>query len=146
MISIIICSRTKTITPVLLENIKNTVGANYELIVIDNSENNYSIFEAYNLGIKKSKSELLCFIHDDVLLHTNNWGTILIDIFNNNKNLGLLGVAGAKVKTKMPSPWWNCHYSQQVIKIIQHNGKENFQMELCKQLHFVLTHLGISTC
>ena len=121
-ISIIICSRAKTITPVLLENIKNTVGVNYELIVIDNSENNYSIFEAYNLGIKKSKSELLCFMHDDVLLHTNNWGTILVDIFNKNKNVGLLGVAGAKVKTKMPSPWWNCHYNQQVIKIIQHDG------------------------
>ncbi|MCK0109023.1 glycosyltransferase family protein [Flavobacteriaceae bacterium S0825] len=121
-ISIIICSRTKTITPVFLKNIENTVGVNYELIVIDNSENNYSIFEAYNLGIKKSEGELLCFMHDDVLLHTNNWGTILIDIFNNNKNVGLLGVAGAKVKTKMPSPWWNCHYNQQVINIIQHNG------------------------
>lgn len=120
-ISIIICSRTKLLAPVFLENIEKTVGVEYELIVIDNSENKHSIFEAYNLGIKKSKGEFLCFMHDDVLLHTNNWGGILQNIFNENKRIGLIGIAGAKVKTKMISPWWNCHYNQQVINIIQHD-------------------------
>jgi len=120
-ISIIICSRTKTIAPVFLENIENTVGVNYELIVIDNSQNNYSIFEAYNLGVKKSKTDYLCFIHDDISFHTNNWGATVLDIFKNNKKIGLIGVAGAKVKTKMPSPWWNCKEKYRVISIIQHH-------------------------
>jgi len=124
MISIIICSRTEILASTFLKNIEDTVGAEYELIVIDNFKNNYSIFEAYNIGIKQSKGDLLCFMHDDVLLHTNSWGKILIDIFNKNKNIGLLGVAGAKVKTKMASPWWNCHCNQQVINIIQHNGSD----------------------
>ena len=101
MISIIICSRTKTIKDSLAFNIKKTIGCEYELVIIDNSENQYSIFEAYNLGINKSKRDYLCFIHDDIFIHTVNWGHIVIEIFKNNIQIGLIGVAGAKVKTKI---------------------------------------------
>jgi hypothetical protein len=120
MISIIICSRTQTIPVYLSENIKNTIGCAYELIVIDNSENQYSIFEAYNFGIQKSKSDLLCLLHDDIIIHTTGWGNILIDIFNENDNIGLLGVAGTKIKTEMPSGWWNCPNEYKEINILQH--------------------------
>ncbi len=119
-ISIIICSREKQISKDLIENIKNTVGCDFELIVIDNSENKYSIFEAYNLGIEKSKGEYLCFIHDDVIFHTNDWGNVLECVFNENKEVGLIGVAGSKIKNKMPSAWWDCPAEQKVIHIIQH--------------------------
>jgi len=120
MISIIICSRTEAISKYLLENIKNTIGCDYELIVIDNSQSEYSIFEAYNIGIKKSKGNYWCFMHDDICIHTKNWGNILIDIFNKNQKIGLIGVAGSKMKTKMPSAWWNCPENQQVINILQY--------------------------
>jgi len=120
MLSIIICSRQAILNNNLNGNIHNTVGCNYELIVIDNSENNYSIFEAYNIGIKKSKGEYLCFIHDDILFHTNGWGKIINQIFNENKQIGLIGVAGAKSKTKMPSLWWSCPKEDKVASVIQH--------------------------
>ena len=67
MISIIICSRDKSISEELSTNISETINHDYELIVIDNSKNKYSIFEAYNSGIKKSKGLYWCFIHDDIL-------------------------------------------------------------------------------
>jgi glycosyltransferase involved in cell wall biosynthesis len=125
MISIIICSRRKTINRELSENIKNTIGYAYELIVIDNSENQYSIFEAYNLGIEKSTGNYLCFIHDDILFHTKDWGGVINAIFEKNEQIGLLGIAGAKIKTKMPSAWWDCPEEMRVINIIQHfNNRE----------------------
>jgi hypothetical protein len=127
MISIIICSRKKEIDTNLSENIKNTVGCEYELIVIDNSENKYSIFEAYNLGIKKSTGEYLCFMHDDIFIHTVGWGNILNNIFNTDYHIGLLGVAGTKIKTRMPSGWWNCANEYKEINIIQH--LENKEVE-----------------
>lgn len=120
MITIIICSRTKTISADLSDNIKNTIGCDYELIVIDNSENQYSIFEAYNLGIDRSKGDYLCFIHDDVIFHTKEWGLMVLGIFRQNKKLGLLGVAGAKTKTRMPSAWWDCSESDKLLYIKQH--------------------------
>ncbi len=104
----------------MYENIKNTIGCEYELIVIDNSENKYSIYQAYNLGIKKSNGKYLCFLHDDILFETNNWGLKINEIFENDLKIGLIGVAGAKTKTKMPSAWWDCLENQKVINIIQH--------------------------
>lgn len=124
MISIIICSRTSTIDSVLSENIKHTIGCNYELIIIDNAAKQYSIHEAYNIGITRSKNNLLCFLHDDILIHTNNWGNILIDLFNENKEIGLIGIAGAKVKTKMPSGWWDSPHDQKAANLIQHFNSE----------------------
>lgn len=117
-ISIIICSRKQTINSDLSENIKTTIGFNYELIIIDNSTNQYSIFEAYNIGIKKSIGELLVFLHDDIIIHTQDWGLILNNIFESDSKIGLIGVAGGKVKTKMPSAWWDG--GNNVLNIIQH--------------------------
>lgn len=127
MISIIICSRTPQLSQVLSQNIEKTIGCAHELIVIDNSENTYSIFEAYNLGIQKSNGDFWCFMHDDILFHTSNWGQKAIQIFEADLKIGLLGVAGAKVKTLMPSGWWDCSNDLKNINILQHfpdKGKE----------------------
>lgn len=120
MISIIICSRAQTISNDLSGNIRNTIGSDYELIVIDNSQNEYSIFEAYNLGILRSKGDFHCFMHDDILIHTQNWGKILERIFNADSQIGLIGIAGSKIKTKMPSAWWDCEDSCKRMSLIQH--------------------------
>ena len=120
MISIIICSREKTISKTLQDNLHTTVGCEYELIVIDNQENKHSIFEAYNLGILKSKGDFLCFMHDDILIHTQDWGAIITKIFNTNEDYGLIGIAGSSQKTKTPSGWWDCDEKYKSINVIQH--------------------------
>ncbi len=129
MISIIICSRTKKLAQNFLENIKNTIGEKYELIVIDNAENKYSIFEAYNLGIEQSKGTFWCFVHDDVVFLTKNWGLKIKEIFESDSEIGLIGVAGSKVKTRMPSAWWDCPHHLMVTNIIHHlpNNTKNKQ-------------------
>lgn len=129
MISIIICSRTPAVNPKLFQNIEEKIGCLYELIVIDNSENKYSIFEAYNLGIEKSAGKFLCFIHDDILFHTQNWGEVVNRIFEEDKKIGLIGIAGAKIKSKMPSAWWDCNKGKNYTNIIQHF--KNKEKEIC---------------
>lgn len=119
--SIIICSRTKEVSTAFLENIKETVGGyEYEFIIIDNSKNEISIFQAYNLGIDRSIGEFLCFIHDDIVIHTQDWGKIIQDIFIENPIIGLIGVAGSEIKSKSPSAWWDCPEEFKAINIIQH--------------------------
>ena len=66
MISLIICSRTADISDELKQNIATTIGCEYELCVIDNSRNEYSIFTAYNEGVRRAKGDILCFMHDDI--------------------------------------------------------------------------------
>jgi GT2 family glycosyltransferase len=50
------------------------------------------------------------------LFHTKNWGQILIWLFENNKDIGLVGSAGATYKTKLPSGWSSTR-SSEVVKL-----------------------------
>lgn len=104
MLSIIICSRQKDITQSLKNNIKETIGVDYELIVIDNSTNKFSIFTAYNEGISRAKGEILCFMHEDILFHTLEWGKKIKNHFV-DKKVGLVGVIGGHVIMNYPSTW-----------------------------------------
>ena len=104
MITIIICSRNSQIPSKLRDNIASSIGIEYEVVCIDNSQNKYSIFEAYNLGARQSKFPFLCFIHDDILFQTANWGINLIQHFENSE-FGLIGVAGSQYKSKYLSGW-----------------------------------------
>ena len=93
MISLIICSRNDSIAVELLENIQTSIGTDFEIIHIDNSHQRYSIFESYNLGVQRAKGEYLCFMHEDVRFHRNNWGRV-IERALMHENVGALGVAG----------------------------------------------------
>ncbi len=129
MISVIICSRTKNLQSNLVFNIEKTIGIKYELIVVDNSKNELSIYEAYNIGINQSVNEFLCVIHDDIYIYSNNWGEKLQRIFENDRKIALIGVAGSKIKTKMPLAWWDCPEDQKAINIIQHFSLKNKKKE-----------------
>jgi hypothetical protein len=121
MVSIIICSRDLHLYNEVERSIKKTIGAlTYEIIKIDNSIQNIPITKAYNLGIDKSKYEYLLFVHEDILFHTQNWGRILTSIFNQNANIGLLGIAGTKYKSKYPSAFWHTSKDMLYSNLIQH--------------------------
>jgi len=101
MISIIVCSRKSYIPLQLRTNIGETIGLDYELVIIDNSKNQYTIFEAYNLGVSRSKYPYLCFMHDDLLYHTKDWGVKMIQHFQDNE-VGVVGVGGCHYLSKYP--------------------------------------------
>ena len=105
MISIIICSRTATLSKELTLNISKTIGVDHELIVIDNSQNQYCICDAYNLGVKQSKYDILCFMHDDITYHSQNWGKNVVTHFTDIQ-VDAIGVAGTPYCAYMPGPWW----------------------------------------
>ena len=107
MISIIICSRNVDIPDDLKQNIKETIGVSFELIVVDNSHNCYSIFSAYNEGLKSAKGDLICFMHEDIIFHTINWGKELVQYFIKYPKTGMVGVAGTHYLPKMPAAWWD---------------------------------------
>lgn len=106
MFSIIICSRKPDITADLKQNIADTIGCDYELVVIDNSNNQYNIFQAYNEGVKRSQGEVLCFMHEDILFRSNNWGNDILDVFD-DKTIGLVGFAGTHFLSSSPFYWTN---------------------------------------
>lgn len=118
MISCIICCRIENISKELSENIKSTIGTDYEIIIINNSSNQYSIFSAYNEGIKRSHGEILCFMHDDILFHTDNWGKIVRKSLTDAK-IGIVGAIGSLFLSDSRLPWW--FGNAQIGQLIQGN-------------------------
>ncbi len=107
MISIIICSRMADVPKELKDNIASSIGCEYELCVIDNSHNEYNIFSAYNEGVRRAKGEILCFMHEDVLFHSENFGKVLEQNFSRN-DIGAVGVVGAQFISAVQSAgWWD---------------------------------------
>lgn len=121
MISLIICSSFKDISKILKTNIELTSGCNYELIVIDNSTNKYSIFSAYNEGIRRAKGDILCFMHEDILYRTVDWGKKIEDHFSDS-TIGLLGFAGSHFLPSVPSYWFNSPFISE-HNLTNDNGK-----------------------
>ena len=126
MLSIIICSKHKELKKDLVSNLEKTVGVRFELIHIDNSEGKYSIFEAYNSGITHSKFPFLCFVHEDVLFHTNNWGKKVVEHLSNPET-GILGIAGSDMITRVPAGW---SVSGQKMHLIQSQKGKKESIEI----------------
>lgn len=109
MISLIVCSRQPDISTLFRSNVFQTIGNNfaYEWIIINNSKNQYNIFQAYNEGVRKSSGDILCFMHDDIMFHSKNWGDRVHEHFNTYPYLGCLGVAGGHLMLDTPSSFWH---------------------------------------
>jgi GT2 family glycosyltransferase len=75
-------------------HLKKTIGIReYEILEFQN-ENEYSLAEIYNKGIKQSKHDIIVCCHNDIKLD-NNWGKKLLYDFKNNPDYGIIGKAGS---------------------------------------------------
>lgn len=105
MISVIICSIDKTLLEAVRQNITTTIGVEHEIIAIDNLNSDKGICEVYNEGVALAKYPLLCFLHEDITLTTDNWGKTVVAVFREDK-VGLLGIAGSTYRSTVPSGWF----------------------------------------
>jgi GT2 family glycosyltransferase len=80
----------------LLSSLKKQ-SAEYELILLDNSQNKYlSAAEALNSGFNQAKKQnkYLMFVHQDVEFPTIDWLSKTENYLDNISDLGIAGVAG----------------------------------------------------
>jgi glycosyltransferase involved in cell wall biosynthesis len=121
-LSLIFCSRSAHLPDSLVANINATVGCDVELIVIDNSRNEHSIYEAYQRGFSLSVGRYLAFLHDDIYFHTPDWGVLLKEHLS-VPGVGITGIGGRDTLVRVPSSWT---VSLPYIHLIQSdkNGKQ----------------------
>jgi hypothetical protein len=105
MLSILICSVNNSYLERLNINIRDTIGHEYELLVWDNLADPKPITQVYNLLAARAKYPYCCFIHEDIVFRTNNWSVNLLQAFDQHPETGLIGIAGAKYKSRTPSGW-----------------------------------------
>ena len=119
MISIVICSIKPDLLIQLKGNIATTIGVLYEVIAIDNRQNSKGICEIYNEGLKMASFDIVCFCHEDILFETSDWGKILSGLIKSNKEIGLVGIAGAVYKSKYPGSWAAVPYKYYRVNMTQ---------------------------
>lgn len=105
MLSIIICSRDPGRLQAVSESVRATVGTEHEIVPVDNAEGHFGICEAYNLGASRSRYPLLCFMHEDVVCHTDGWGLRVAEALA-DPAAGLIGVVGGTYMATSPSGYW----------------------------------------
>jgi hypothetical protein len=105
MISIIICSINPQFLKIAKKSISNTIGMTHEFIIYDNRISNFGICKVYNICAFRANYDYLCFIHEDVLIDTKNWGSQLVSHINNFQNAGVIGIAGAMYVPKYFISW-----------------------------------------
>jgi Glycosyltransferase like family len=105
MFSVIICSIRPDYLEQLKINLSRTIGEPYELLVWDNRAEPRGLCEVYNRLASGARYPFLCFIHEDILFESENWGGSLLRAFGQDPALGLIGVAGATYKSRTPSGW-----------------------------------------
>lgn len=105
MISIIVSTYKPESFKQLKSCVQKTIGVPYEIIPVQNP-GLYSICEAYNMGVAKAQYPYFCFVHDDVIIHTKDWGQLLINRMDADRKIGLIGIAGSKFKSTYPTTGW----------------------------------------
>jgi len=130
MISCIVCSHNDFFFHQLCENIKKTIGVPYEIIKIENLNKSRGICAAYNKGAVQSLYPYLCFVHEDVLFETKNWGKNACSHFENDSSLGLIGIAGCKVKSEIISTWYRSGKYEFILN--RYNYRQSTKDDLSK--------------
>lgn len=108
MLSIIVCSISPKYLNELKLNIQQTIGVEYEIISIDNREKHWPIAKVYNYGARQAKYPYLFFVHEDVRLHSDNWGSFIIKKLA-EPDCGVIGFAGSKLRLACHSGWYQYH-------------------------------------
>lgn len=99
MISVIICSTNDGRLKRVTQNIAETIGVEYELLVRNNRGTGDGICKVYNELAEQACGEMLCFVHEDVQFVTQDWGQILSTKASEPK-CGIIGFAGAAAKSR----------------------------------------------
>lgn len=93
-----------------------------EIIIYENNGEK-SLPQIYNTGLLESKNEIVVFIHDDLILETNNITPKVIKLFEKNPEFGIIGIAGTD--NLISGMWWQDKTSMYGIVGHEHQGKRH---------------------
>lgn len=93
-----------------------------EIIVYEN-DGEKSLPQIYNQGLDESKNDIVVFMHDDLILETNNITPKVIRLFEKNPEYGIIGLAGTN--NLLSGMWWQDRTSMYGVVGHEHEGKRH---------------------
>lgn len=143
MLSIIICSVSPERLQQISLNIQNTIGAEYEIIAVDNREKKWSIACAYNYGARQARYANLLFVHEDVVFHSQDWGEFIGKKLQ-EPDCGIIGFAGSKTMMNSYGGWTQHNYLwNTAFYFCSYNGKPTQLDALNVTLYDPYVHVAV---
>ena len=93
-----------------------------EILIYENNGEN-SLTEIYNMGLNDSKKDIVVFMHDDLILETNNMTPKIVKLFEKHPEYGIIGVAGTD--KLMSGVWWQSRENMFGVVGHIHEGKRH---------------------
>ena len=120
-ITCVVCSRqTDKEKEKFLNNLKDTCNWMLNVVFIMN-DNGTSLTKIYKEMLDKAETDIVVFIHDDIEFLKKGWGSEIVRLFQNNKDYGMIGVAGSAEFDKNAA-WWS--YNEKYGQVLHRsNGK-----------------------
>lgn len=86
-----------------------------------------SIAEAYNIGMNQSDAKYKVYLHSNTYITNKKIIRDLLDIFQRNNQIGLIGVVGAK---RLPESglWWNDPGKVGEVNILNNGNKQYYKL------------------
>lgn len=82
-------SKQKSYPQLVAENPK------IKMRIVRNEKNN-GVLATYKQGLEETSGDIVCFIHNDVLIHEQGWNERVVKAFKDDPKLGLAGLIGAR--------------------------------------------------
>lgn len=104
-ICFIICTNDETLLKeciLYINQLEVPCGYEIEILSIKDAD---SMASGYNSAIKMSDAKYKVYLHQDVLIIEKDFISKILDIFNSNENIGMLGMVGNRTIAADGCPW-----------------------------------------
>lgn len=119
-VSVIICSAKEfSGSDKLIEKLQNTSGCDITVYLVNNEDGiPLSLIYSDLVDSEDILGKVLLFMHDDVEVLKDGWGAELLRLFDENKEYGIIGVAGS-AQFDENGAWWN--YDKKYGQVLHRN-------------------------
>lgn len=105
-IDVVVCSKDAEQARIHRRNVLKTALVPLVYHRVENSENQFGgICRAYSAGFNQGEADIVVFVHEDVFFLQPGWGKQVLQLFDENPQMGLLGVAGSS-RLQADNPLW----------------------------------------
>jgi hypothetical protein len=112
---------TKKIDDGYLKHVEKMFSHPKTEILIYENDGVESLPQIYNSGLEGATNDIVVFMHDDLIIETNNITQKLVKLFDKHTDYGIIGVAGTNnLKSGM---WWELVENMQGQVRHLHEGK-----------------------
>lgn len=104
-ITIVVCSKhDKLEKEEFCKNVQDTCGVSNKLLFLVNKDG-VGLSQIYHNMMSSIPTDIVVFIHDDIEFLRPGWGNEITRLFEENKEYGIIGVAGSSEFDEMGA-WW----------------------------------------